>query len=257
MRILVADDHGIVRSGIKLLLERQPGLDVVAEASDGVEAVEQRAGHAPGPVHPRRRHAADDRPPGRPRDPLAPEERDRADALDARRRALPVRGAQGRRLRLRAQARSRSGPGRRGVRGGTRRGVPDQRGRARDHPPLDGGRRRRPLGVAHPARGGGGQADRRGATPTRRSPRSSTWPRRPSSRTGPTCCASSGCATGWSWCGTPSAGVWSRRKGPGRMPGRGSCRARGAVSLELRSGAREARSRMRLFLGPPSAASAG
>ena len=41
MRILVADDHGIVRSGIRLLLERQPGLDVVAEAADGVEAVEQ------------------------------------------------------------------------------------------------------------------------------------------------------------------------------------------------------------------------
>jgi len=41
MRILVADDHGIVRAGIKLLLERQPGLQVVAEAADGVEAVEQ------------------------------------------------------------------------------------------------------------------------------------------------------------------------------------------------------------------------
>jgi DNA-binding NarL/FixJ family response regulator len=41
MRILVADDHGIVRSGIKLLLERQNDLQVVAEASDGVEAVEQ------------------------------------------------------------------------------------------------------------------------------------------------------------------------------------------------------------------------
>jgi len=41
MRILVADDHGIVRAGIKLLLERQPGLDVVAEAADGIEAVEQ------------------------------------------------------------------------------------------------------------------------------------------------------------------------------------------------------------------------
>src|SRR5436309_8911369 len=40
MRILVADDHGIVRSGIKLLLERQAGLDVVGEAADGVEAVE-------------------------------------------------------------------------------------------------------------------------------------------------------------------------------------------------------------------------
>jgi len=41
MRILVADDHGIVRSGIKLLLERQADLQVVAEATDGVEAVEQ------------------------------------------------------------------------------------------------------------------------------------------------------------------------------------------------------------------------
>jgi len=41
MRILVADDHGIVRSGIKLLLERQHDLEVVAEASDGVEAVER------------------------------------------------------------------------------------------------------------------------------------------------------------------------------------------------------------------------
>src|ERR1700737_5123974 len=40
-RILVADDHGIVRAGIRLLLQNQPDLDVVAEAADGVEAVEQ------------------------------------------------------------------------------------------------------------------------------------------------------------------------------------------------------------------------
>jgi len=40
-RILVADDHGIVRAGIKLLLEIQPDLDVVAEAADGIEAIEQ------------------------------------------------------------------------------------------------------------------------------------------------------------------------------------------------------------------------
>ena len=40
-RILVADDHGIVRAGIKLLLENQPDLDVVAEAADGIEAIEQ------------------------------------------------------------------------------------------------------------------------------------------------------------------------------------------------------------------------
>src|SRR5437588_4921921 len=47
MRSLVADDHGIVRSGIKLLLERQADLQVVAEAADGVEAVEQALGVDP------------------------------------------------------------------------------------------------------------------------------------------------------------------------------------------------------------------
>ncbi|HWF50327.1 MAG TPA: response regulator transcription factor [Solirubrobacteraceae bacterium] len=40
-RILVADDHGIVRAGIKLLLENQADLSVVAEAADGIEAIEQ------------------------------------------------------------------------------------------------------------------------------------------------------------------------------------------------------------------------
>src|SRR5437588_11905640 len=48
MRILVADDHGIVRSGIRLLLERQPDLDVVAEAADGVEAVQKALAEKPG-----------------------------------------------------------------------------------------------------------------------------------------------------------------------------------------------------------------
>jgi DNA-binding NarL/FixJ family response regulator len=41
MRILIADDHGIVRSGVKLLLDRQPDMEVVAEADDGVDALEQ------------------------------------------------------------------------------------------------------------------------------------------------------------------------------------------------------------------------
>ena len=40
LHILVADDHGIVRSGLKLLIERQDGMRVVAEADDGVAAVE-------------------------------------------------------------------------------------------------------------------------------------------------------------------------------------------------------------------------
>ena len=39
LRILVADDHGIVRTGLKLLLEQQSDLQVVGEAADGREAV--------------------------------------------------------------------------------------------------------------------------------------------------------------------------------------------------------------------------
>ena len=39
MRLLIADDHGIVRGGLRLLLDRQPDMEVVAEACDGVEAV--------------------------------------------------------------------------------------------------------------------------------------------------------------------------------------------------------------------------
>jgi DNA-binding NarL/FixJ family response regulator len=38
-RILLADDHEIVRNGLKLILETVPDLTVVAEASDGVEAL--------------------------------------------------------------------------------------------------------------------------------------------------------------------------------------------------------------------------
>ena len=40
-RILVADDHEIVRRGLKLVMDREADLEVVAEASDGAEAVER------------------------------------------------------------------------------------------------------------------------------------------------------------------------------------------------------------------------
>ena len=39
MRILLADDHGIVRRGLKSLLESQIGFDVIGEAADGLEAL--------------------------------------------------------------------------------------------------------------------------------------------------------------------------------------------------------------------------
>ena len=38
-RILLADDHALVRRGVRLILDASPGLRVVAEASDGAEAV--------------------------------------------------------------------------------------------------------------------------------------------------------------------------------------------------------------------------
>ena len=39
VRILIADDHGIVRKGLRLQLEQSPGFEVVGEAADGREAV--------------------------------------------------------------------------------------------------------------------------------------------------------------------------------------------------------------------------
>ncbi len=47
MKILIADDHGIVRSGMRLLIERQPDMQVVAEAEDGVQAVERAIASQP------------------------------------------------------------------------------------------------------------------------------------------------------------------------------------------------------------------
>jgi DNA-binding NarL/FixJ family response regulator len=41
IRILLADDHNIMRRGLRLLLERQPGFEVVGEAADGRQAVER------------------------------------------------------------------------------------------------------------------------------------------------------------------------------------------------------------------------
>jgi DNA-binding NarL/FixJ family response regulator len=40
IRVLIADDHGIVRSGLRMLIDRQPDMEVVAEADDGVTALE-------------------------------------------------------------------------------------------------------------------------------------------------------------------------------------------------------------------------
>lgn len=46
-RILLADDHQLVRRGVRLILDSEPDLTVVAEAGDGAEAVEAAREHHP------------------------------------------------------------------------------------------------------------------------------------------------------------------------------------------------------------------
>jgi DNA-binding NarL/FixJ family response regulator len=40
IRVLIADDHGIVRSGLAMLIQRQRDMEVVGEAADGIAAVD-------------------------------------------------------------------------------------------------------------------------------------------------------------------------------------------------------------------------
>lgn len=47
IRVLLIDDHTLFRSGVKLLLQRQPDFEVVDEASDGVEGVKRAKQHQP------------------------------------------------------------------------------------------------------------------------------------------------------------------------------------------------------------------
>lgn len=39
IRVLIADDHSVVRAGMRFLMATEPGIDIVGEAADGVEAV--------------------------------------------------------------------------------------------------------------------------------------------------------------------------------------------------------------------------
>ncbi len=40
IRVLIADDQELIRTGLRMILDAQPGIDVVGEASDGREAVQ-------------------------------------------------------------------------------------------------------------------------------------------------------------------------------------------------------------------------
>ena len=43
IRVLIADDHAVLRSGLKVLLQTQAGIEVVGEAADGHEAINKTA----------------------------------------------------------------------------------------------------------------------------------------------------------------------------------------------------------------------
>jgi DNA-binding NarL/FixJ family response regulator len=47
VRVVLADDHAVVRRGLRSLMEAEPGVTVVAEARDGLEAVRLCAEHQP------------------------------------------------------------------------------------------------------------------------------------------------------------------------------------------------------------------
>ena len=47
IRVLLVDDQDLVRCGLRLVLEAQPDIEVVAEASDGADALRAARGHAP------------------------------------------------------------------------------------------------------------------------------------------------------------------------------------------------------------------
>ncbi|CAA9507539.1 MAG: Two-component transcriptional response regulator, LuxR family, partial [uncultured Solirubrobacteraceae bacterium] len=121
------------------------------------------AGRGGRPGRPGRDHAAPDRHPGGPPARRAAPRPADPHPLDARQRAVLLRGAAGRRVGLRPQV---GGP--RGPRGGlpgrdARRAVPLSPWRRRSRARLPAGGHPRAGGPAHPARDRGGQAHRRGA----------------------------------------------------------------------------------------------
>ena len=50
IRVLIADDHPIVRAGLRMLIATQPDMEVTAEAGDGSETVDRAAGTKPNVV---------------------------------------------------------------------------------------------------------------------------------------------------------------------------------------------------------------
>ena len=47
IRVLIVDDHAVLRAGLRMLMGGQPDMEVVGEAADGEEAVRQIPGTRP------------------------------------------------------------------------------------------------------------------------------------------------------------------------------------------------------------------
>jgi DNA-binding NarL/FixJ family response regulator len=47
IRVLIVDDQALVRAGFRMILESEPGIEIVGEASDGLEALEAAREHRP------------------------------------------------------------------------------------------------------------------------------------------------------------------------------------------------------------------
>jgi DNA-binding NarL/FixJ family response regulator len=47
IRVLIVDDQALVRAGFRMILESEPGIEIVGEACDGLEALEAAREHAP------------------------------------------------------------------------------------------------------------------------------------------------------------------------------------------------------------------
>lgn len=47
IRVLLADDHAVMRAGLRLLIDNQPDMHVIGEAGDGLQAIDQAAALQP------------------------------------------------------------------------------------------------------------------------------------------------------------------------------------------------------------------
>ncbi len=127
IRVLIADDHGIVRSGLTMLIDRQADMEVAAEAEDGIEAVERALAERPDVA------VLDVSMPRLTGLQAARQIRAHADEIQVlmlsmhEDDALLLRGARGRRVRLRVQARGGRRPDRRDPHRGRRAHLPHSR----------------------------------------------------------------------------------------------------------------------------------